>query len=198
MKHCLIDKASYRYLHVWFFCNELPPNQRDRKSPNFLPWDPAGTGRVSAVGRCRVKSPPDIVRLGLVRRMLVVGSRAPPFLACRALRTAAACAGRGHARLRRYCCESEAAAERRWAEPSSAGRRCRGREQPSQRARARCSEEHRQPAALYRAIESRGPGLGRRRACLPSAAVGSGDLAVRREVTDSVAIWRRSTWRSQS
>jgi hypothetical protein len=141
---------------VRFFYNELPPNQRDRKSPNFLPWDPAGTGRVSAVGRCRVKSPPDIVRLGLVRRMLVVGSRAPPCLACRALRTAAACAGRGHARLRRYCCESEAAAERRWAEPSSAGRRCRGREQPSQRARARCSEEHRRPAALYRAIESRG------------------------------------------
>jgi hypothetical protein len=178
---------------AWLFYNESPPNQRDRKSPKFSRADPAGTGRASAVGRRRVKSPPDIVRLGLVRRLLAAGSRAPPCLTYRARRSAAACAGRGHVRLRRYCRESKAAAERRWAEPSSANRNCCGREQPSQRARARCSEEHRLPAASYRAIESRGSGI--RRACQPSAEAGSGDLAARREVTNSVAIRRRSTWR---
>jgi hypothetical protein len=125
---------------------------------------------------------------------LAAGSRAPPCLTYRARRSAAACASRGHVRLRRYCRESKAAAERRWAEPSSASRNCCGREQPSQRARARCSEEHRLPAASYHAIESRGSGS--RRACRPSAVAGSGDLAARREVTDSVAIRRRSTWRS--
>jgi hypothetical protein len=135
--------------------------------------------------------------------------RAPACLDCRARRSAAGSRGIGCRRasaaalggaplrvlamgmsaFRRYCRGSEAVVERGWAEPSSAKRSCRLREHPSQ------WQEQGARKSIAGCVVPRH--RERRRACRPSAGAGSGDLATRREVTDSVDIRWRSTWRSQ-